>query len=96
MVSTTALPIGTIDPAAGLCDTTDHLAQFPPTCSVDSLAFSPTAAIAATAGWLDVLTRPAIPTALGTTAVLPDPEGVFSDGIGFVGTTDRSVVVVTA
>src|ERR1700722_17796683 len=103
MVSTTALPIGTIDPAAGLCDTTDHLAPFPPKCSVYSLAFSPAASIRTTAGWLDLLARPIIPTALGTTGLtcepmgaLPDTEGIFGEATRIVGATDRSVVVVTA
>jgi len=97
MVSTTALPIGTIDPEAGLCDTTDHHAPYPPKCSVYSLAFSPAAVIAeAAAGWSDLLARPAIPTTLGTTAVLPDSSGAFSDGVGFVGTVERSGEVVAA
>jgi hypothetical protein len=97
MVITTALPIGTIDPEAGLCDTTDHHAPDPPFCSMDSLAFSPAAVIAeAAAGWLDMLVRPDIPTTLGTTAVLPGIEGAFSDGVGFVGTMERSGAVVAA
>jgi hypothetical protein len=97
MVSTTALSIGTIDPEAGLCDTTDHHAPDPPFCSVYSLAFSPAAVIAeAAAGWLDMLARPDIPTTLGTMEVLPNIEGAFSDGVGFVGTIERSGAVVAA